>query len=92
MSDKGATLSLQRLASEFRALRRHLGWTQAALAQRAKVSRDTIHRLERDGLVELVSLVALLEAMGHQVTLAPRKRIRAADMRRDFAHLHEDAE
>jgi DNA-binding XRE family transcriptional regulator len=81
---------LRRLAGDFRALRLRLGWTQLALAKRAGVSRDTIHRLERDGLVELVSLVALLEAMGQQVTFAARPLIRAADMRREFAHLHED--
>jgi DNA-binding XRE family transcriptional regulator len=81
---------LRRLAGDFRALRLRLGWTQQALAKRAGVSRDTIHRLERDGLVELVSLVALLEAMGQQVTFAARPLIRAADMRREFAHLHED--
>lgn len=92
MSDNSATLALRRLAADFRALRRRLGWTQLALAARAGVSRDTIHRLERDGLVELASLAALLEAMGQRVTFAPRPRIRAADMRRDFAHLHEDGE
>jgi DNA-binding XRE family transcriptional regulator len=83
---------LRHLASDFRALRRRLGWTQAALAKRAKVSRDTIHRLERDGLVELASLVALLDAMGQRLAFTPRQRVRAADMRREFAHLHEDAE
>lgn len=90
MSDKTPVLALRRLGGDFRALRRRLGWTQQALAARAGLSRDTIHRLERDGLVELGSLVALLEAMGQRVTFAPRPRIRAADMRRDFAHLHED--
>ena len=87
-----ADISLRRVAAEFRALRRRLGWTQQALARRAKVSRDTIHRLERDGLVELASLVALLDAMGQQLDFTPRRRVRASDMRREFAHLHEDAE
>lgn len=84
--------SLRRAAADFRALRRRLGWTQAALAKRSGISRDTIHRLERDGLVELASLVALLDAMGQQLAYVARQRVRAADMRREFAHLHEDAE
>jgi len=54
------------------------------------VSRDTIHRLERGQAVDLSSLVALLGAIGQQVAFEEVPQLRAADIRRKFAHLHED--
>jgi transcriptional regulator with XRE-family HTH domain len=83
---------LVNFGSTFRALRRKLKWTQSLLAQRADVSRDTIHRLEHGGVVDVSSLIRLLSAMGYRLDLAPKAQIRAADMRRRFAHLHEDSE
>ncbi len=82
--------ALQRVGTAFRDLRKRLGWTQQALSARARVSRDTIHRLERGDVVDLSSLVALLSAMGHQLAFEAVPQIRASDIRRKFAHLHED--
>lgn len=82
--------NVERVGAAFKELRKRLSWTQQALAARAHVSRDTIHRLERGEVVDLSSLVALLGAMGQQVAFEPKPQVRAADMRRKFAHLHED--
>ena len=94
MSDKSVKRSppggITRVGTSFKELRKRLNWTQQALAARAHVSRDTIHRLERGEVVDLSSLVALLGAMGHQVAFEPRPQLRASDIRRKFAHLHED--
>ena len=79
-----------RVGTSFRELRKRLSWTQLALAARAHVSRDTIHRLERGEVVDLLSLVKLLGAMGQQVAFEVQPQIRARDIRRKFAHLHED--
>ena len=81
---------LARVGASFKALRKRLRWTQQALATRAHVSRDTIHRLERGQAVDLSSLVALLGAIGQQVAFEEVPQLRAADIRRKFAHLHED--
>ncbi len=91
MSDTSARL-VAHIGSSFRALRLGQGWTQTALAQRARVSRDTINRLERGHVVGLASLAALLGAMGFQLAFEPVKRLRASDMRREFAHVHEETD
>ncbi|HEU0204731.1 MAG TPA: helix-turn-helix domain-containing protein [Burkholderiaceae bacterium] len=67
--------------ASFRALRKRLGWTQKALAERARVSRDTIHRLERGEVVDLSSPLALLDAMGQRLAFEPKQTLRAEDMR-----------
>lgn len=94
MSDKSGKRrrpgGLARVGASFKDLRKRLAWTQQTLAARAQVSRDTIHRLERGEAVDLSSLVALLSAMGHQVAFEAVPQLRAADIRRKFAHLHED--
>lgn len=74
------------------ALRQQLGWTQLALAARARISRDTIHRLERGRVIDVSSLIALLGAMGQRVAFEEKPQLRAADIRRKFAPLHEDDE
>lgn len=76
----------------FRGLRESLGWTQQRLASAARVSRDTIFRLERGDVVDASSLVALLDAMGQRLAFEPRPALRPADMRRLFPEVHEDAE
>jgi transcriptional regulator with XRE-family HTH domain len=83
---------LRELGLEFRALRRSKRWTQEALAARAGVSRDTIHRLEHGSVVDLSSLTALLAAMGQQLAFVETPRLDAAEMRRRFAHLHQEEE
>lgn len=90
MSDKRALL--KDLGARFRALREARGWTQQALCARAKVSRDTLHRLESGSVVDASSLVALLDALGHEVAFTPRRALRAADMRRLFADVHEEGD
>jgi transcriptional regulator with XRE-family HTH domain len=83
---------LQAVGQEFRALRRRLHWTQTALAARSCVSRDTIHRLEHGSVVDLSSLTALLSALGHRLAFVEVPRLNAAEIRRRFPHLHEEAE
>ena len=94
MSDKsdkrGAPAGLPRVGAAFRRLRKERGWTQQALAARSRVSRDTIHRLERGQVVDLSSLVALLAAMGQQLAFEAQPTLRASDIRRKFAHLHQE--
>ena len=90
MSDKSVKSRIPGVGASFKDLRRRLGWTQQALSARARISRDTIHRLERGEGVDLSSLVALLGAMGQQVAFEPLPQLRAADVRRKFAHLHEE--
>jgi transcriptional regulator with XRE-family HTH domain len=78
------------LGGRFRALRKSLGWTQQRLSTRAKVSRDTINRLERGEVVDVSSLSRLLDAMGQRIAFEPKPALRAADMRRLFPDVHED--
>ncbi|MBL8909888.1 MAG: helix-turn-helix domain-containing protein [Archangium sp.] len=81
---------LSQFGQRFRALRRELKWTQERLSTRARVSRDTIHRLERGEVVELSSLTRLLDAMGHQLTFEKKPALRGADMRRLFPEMFEE--
>ncbi len=53
------------LAERIRAARKRQRLTQAELAERAMVSVATIHRLERDGTGQVVSLLRVLSALGH---------------------------
>lgn len=93
MSDKSVKRrDLTRVGAAFKELRKRLKWTQQALAARAQVSRDTIHRLERGEVVDLSSLSALLGAMGQQIAFEARPQIRAADIRRKFPHLYVNDE
>lgn len=91
MADKRTSL-LADLGRRFRALREAHGWTQQRLSAAARVSRDTIHRLERGDVVDASSLVALLDAMGQRLAFEPKPALRPADMRRLFPEVHEDAE
>lgn len=92
MSDKYRGAQLAEAGTAFRDLRRELKWTQQALSKRSRISRDTIHRFEKGGPIELVSLLALLNSMGYRLTFVPREHVRAEDMRRKFAHIHAESE
>lgn len=83
---------LEDFGRRFRALREERAWTQQRLAARARVSRDTIHRLEHGAAVDASSLTRLLEAMGYRLAFEPRPALRAADVRRLFPEVHEDGE
>lgn len=91
MSDKMDNRPLlEDLGGRFRALREELKWTQQRLSTRARVSRDTIHRLERGDVVDASSLTRLLDAMGYRVAFEKKPALRAADMHRLFPEVHED--
>ncbi|MDP1826012.1 MAG: helix-turn-helix transcriptional regulator [Archangium sp.] len=93
MSDKmDRKRLLTELGTRFRALREELKWTQQRLSARAGVSRDTIHRLERGEVVDASSLTRLLDAMGQRLVFEKKPALRAADVRRMFAEVHEDAD
>ncbi len=89
MTDK--TLLMRELGGRFRSLRKQLEWTQLRLSARARVSRDTIHRLERGEVVDASSLARLLDAMGHRIAFEKKPALRAADMRKLFPDVHEDS-
>ncbi len=90
MADKKQ--ALQDLGKRFRTLRKSLHTTQTSLAKRARVSRDTIHRLECGEVVDLSSLTALVSALGYRVTFEQQPALRARDMRRLFPDVHEEAD
>lgn len=83
--------ALQQLGSKLRDLRKAANLTQADLVGRTGISRDTLSRIENGGSAETAIVQRISEALGHELTLA-RKPVRAADMRRRFAHLHSDAD
>jgi transcriptional regulator with XRE-family HTH domain len=80
------------LGAAVRSLRKDTGWTQAGLAEAAGISRDPVTRLERGGDVSLSTALAIIRALGHRGRLEPRGQLRAADVRRLFAHVHEEAD
>ena len=84
-------VDLTDLGKQVRSARQAARWTQHALCARAGISRDTLSRLERGEPVDTSTLMKVLSALGLKVALEKRE-LRAADMRRKFAHLHEDAE
>jgi transcriptional regulator with XRE-family HTH domain len=90
MSDVSAS-TLNDLGIRVRTARIAAGLTQAALSARAGISRDTLSRLERGSPVDTRSLCMVVAALGLRVELH-RSQLRAADMRRKYAHLHEEAE
>jgi transcriptional regulator with XRE-family HTH domain len=82
--------ALLELGGALRAARKRAGLTQADVCARAQISRDTISRLERGEPVDTSSLLRIASALGYQVTLRPAP-LRAADMRRKYAHLHSES-
>ena len=91
MSDKPPTKGLLELGERLRSARQEARLTQADLSKRAGIARDTLSRLERGEPVDTSTLMRVLTALGYRMELQ-RTRLRAADMRRKYAHLHEDAE
>ena len=91
MSDKKPLQSMLELGDRIRSARQQAKLTQADLSKRAGIARDTLSRLERGEPVDTPTLMRVLSALGHRLELQ-RTRLRAADMRRKYAHLHEDEE
>lgn len=76
----GETLRAQRKAAHMRA---------TAIAQRAGVSRDVLHRMEKGGDVTVSSLMAVLSAMGYVLRIEKQGLPTLEEMRQRFA-LDED--
>jgi transcriptional regulator with XRE-family HTH domain len=92
MSDKKPRpKDLLELGERVRSARQEAKLTQADLSKRAGIARDTLSRLERGEPVDTPTLTRVLSALGYRMELQ-RMRLRAADMRRKYAHLHEDAQ
>jgi len=81
--------ALSALGSRLRELRRNAGLTQADLAGRAGIARDTLSRIENGGTAETAIVHRVADLLGHALTIE-RRELRAADMRSRFAHLHAD--
>jgi transcriptional regulator with XRE-family HTH domain len=93
MADKGLPAESQRqLGKQIRELRLQQGVSQTALSKMSGLSRDTLHRLERGDVVDVRSLLKAVRALGYEIRLTPTAPIRASDMRRRFAHIHEEGE
>jgi len=82
---------LIQLGEQIRSARRSARLTQDALRARAGISRDTLSRLERGEPVDTSTLIKILSALGLRIELS-QQQLRAADMRRKYAHLHEEGE
>jgi transcriptional regulator with XRE-family HTH domain len=91
MPDTTVSQYLAELGAEVRKARTAAGLSQTDVSARAGISRDTLSRMERGAPVDTRSLCAVATALGLRVELH-RVQLRAADMRRKYAHLHEDAE
>jgi transcriptional regulator with XRE-family HTH domain len=85
------TQGLQDLGAKIRAARARARMTQVTLCERAGVSRDTLSRLERGEPVDTSTLMKILSALGLHVEFV-RRHLRAGDMRRKYADMHEEAE
>ena len=91
MADKIAPhAALLELGGAIRAARKRARLTQADVCARALISRDTLSRLERGEPVDTSTLLRIAKSLGYQITLRPAP-LRAADMRRKYAHLHSDS-
>ena len=92
MSDMADTIrphGLADLGEQIRTARRAANLTQADLIKRAGISRDTLSRLERGEPVDTPTLLKVLQALNLRLELH-RTQLRAADMRRKYAHIHEE--
>lgn len=77
------------LGNAIRDARKRAQLTQADVCARAQISRDTLSRLERGEPVDTSTLLRIAAVLGYQITLEPSS-LRAADMRRKYAHLHSE--
>jgi transcriptional regulator with XRE-family HTH domain len=91
MSDKKNSKHLLELGERVRSARRAAHLTQVDLCGRVGIVRDTLSRLERGEPVDTSTLVRVLSAMGMRINLE-KTQLRAADMRRKYAHVHDDIE
>jgi transcriptional regulator with XRE-family HTH domain len=82
---------LLELGERVRSARRAAHLTQVDLCGRAGIARDTLSRLERGETVDTSTLARVLSAMGMRINVE-KTQLRAADMRRKYAHVHDDAE
>lgn len=78
-------MRIQDLAEEIRKARVALGLTQAALAEQAGVSRETLSLLENARIPDLGmrKVLAVLEKLGLEIAIEPRRQPR----RRDFVRM-----
>jgi len=84
--------ALKSMGRSLRDLRKAARLTQAHLVARAGISRDTLSRVENGESAETALVQRIADVLGYQLTVE-RKPVRAADMRRKYAHLHaQDAE
>jgi transcriptional regulator with XRE-family HTH domain len=81
--------TLCELGRQLRELRKSARLTQADLSARAGISRDTLSRVENGGSAETAIVQRVAAALGCQLAIE-QKPLRAADMRRNYAHLHSD--
>jgi transcriptional regulator with XRE-family HTH domain len=91
VSDGNANKHLIELGGRVRAARRAAGMAQVDLCARAGIVRDTLSRLERGAPVDTSTLGRVLSALGMRIALE-KAQLRAADMRRKYAHVHDDSE
>jgi transcriptional regulator with XRE-family HTH domain len=88
MADATWPEGLLELGERIRSLRQAANLKQADLSQSAGISRDTLSRLERGAPVDTPTLLKVLSALGYRIDLQ-QKQLRAADMRRRYAHIHD---
>jgi len=95
MDSKTSSISsLSEVGAVIRSARRRKKLSQAALGERAGLSRMPVYRLEAGKDVSLASLLAMLAPLGLALSLDPREpgSLRAADLAKAFAHLQEPDE
>ena len=84
--------ALRQLGTALRDLRKAARLSQSDLVARIGISRDTLSRVENGASAETALVQRIAAALGCRLTIV-RPPLRAADMRRKFAHLHgEDAD
>jgi transcriptional regulator with XRE-family HTH domain len=89
MTTTRSDMALGELGRQLRELRKSARLTQADLSARAGISRDTLSRVENGGSAETAIVQRVAAELGCQLAIE-RKPLRAADMRRYYAHLHSD--
>jgi transcriptional regulator with XRE-family HTH domain len=94
MSSKQPIDSLAGIGDAVRAARRARKLSQAALGERAGLSRMPVYRLEAGHDISLTSFLAMLPPLGLALRLDARTSgpLRAADLAQAFAHLQAQDE
>jgi len=91
VADIDPSKQLLELGERVRLARRAARMTQVDLCGLAGIVRDTLSRLERGETVDTSTLVRVLSAMGMRINVE-KSQLRAADMRRKYAHVHDDTQ